>query len=385
MATKDPSKTVIDVMLSKGVLHAEELDFVRASLAPEEYPTQIAGFELIGKIGEGSMGVVYRVRQLSMDRIVALKILSPRLARNQRYVARFQREARAVAKLSHPSIVGGIDVGVYQGYHYFAMELVEGRTVQEIIESDGPLTERRALEITACSADALAHAWDRGLIHRDVKPGNIVITADGKVKITDLGLAKFTLEDDVSLTDTGTTLGTAYYLSPEQARGEPLIDTRSDIYSLGATLYHMLTGQPPYRGTPVSVMTQHVSAPVPDPKVVNPRLSDDVSAIVRMMMAKDRRERYRLPDELATDVRRVLRGQSPLLARSDAQSAALAAAASYEDGAAETVMSQPMTFLGRKVSEAVPGLHIPFAVKSALFAVSVCAVAFFILHCLGLL
>ena len=207
-------------MLSRGMVHEEELDFIRASLAGETYPSEVSGFELLDKIGEGSMGVVYKARQKSLDRVVALKILSPRLARNARYVARFEREARAVAKLNHPNIVGGIDVGVDQGFHYFAMELVEGGTVQALIESGGALREKRALEIALNVAEALQHAWDRGLVHRDVKPGNIVITGDGTVKLTDLGLAKNLLDGELSLTDTGTTLGTAYYLSPEQARGE---------------------------------------------------------------------------------------------------------------------------------------------------------------------
>jgi len=371
-------------MLSKGVVHEEELEFVRASLAPEQYPSQIAGFELIDKIGEGSMGVVYKVRQLSLDRIVALKILSPRLARNQRYVARFQREAKAVAKLGHPNIVGGIDVGVYQGFHYFAMELVEGKTVQQIIEEQGPMPEKRALEICAACADGLAHAWDRGLVHRDIKPGNIVITPSGQVKITDLGLAKFTIEEGIALTDTGTTLGTAYYLSPEQARGEGAIDTRSDIYSLGATLYHMLTGRPPYQGTPVSVMTQHVNAPVPDPKTVKRDLSDDVSAIVAMMMAKDRRDRYRSADELAGDIRRVLGGNRPQLARSDMKVTALADAAQYEEEAdAEAVTPDQIRRLKRQIGWG--GERLPFGAKVVLFVLAVVAAAFVILCCIGVL
>lgn len=385
ISTRDPSKTVIDVMLSKGIVHQDELEFVRSSLTSDSYPTQIAGFELLSKIGEGSMGVVYKVRQLSLDRVVALKILSPRLARNARYVARFQREAKAVARLSHPNIVGGIDVGVHQGYHYFAMELVEGRTVQDMLE-EGPVPEKRAVEICAYAADALAHAWDRGLVHRDIKPGNIVITRDGQVKITDLGLAKFTLEDDISLTDTGTTLGTAYYLSPEQARGERAIDTRSDIYSLGATLFHMLTGQPPYRGTPMGVMTQHVSAPVPDPKATTKDLSEDVCAVIKMMMAKDRRDRYRGPEDLAVDLRRIAEGKKPQLARVDMKVAALADAARFEEEAeAEMVTPEEMRRLKKKIGWSSGRLNIPFAAKAAIFAAGVCLVAALLHYALGLL
>jgi len=318
-------------MLFKGLMRTNELDFVRASLMPEDYPTSIAGFELLEKIGEGAMGVVYKARQTSMDRVVALKILSPRLARSTRYVARFQREAKAAARLSHPHIVTGIDVGEYQGYHYFAMEFVTGRTVQDILDEKGGIPEKRTIEICSQIGDALSHAWDRGLVHRDIKPGNIVIAPDGSAKITDFGLAKYTLDDDVALTDTGTTLGTAYYLSPEQARGESTIDTRSDIYALGASMFHMLTGQPPYQGTPVAVMTQHVSAPLPDPKQFKPELSNEICDVIRMMMAKDRRDRYRTPDELVIDLKRMLAGKKPLLARTDARMAVLTDAARWED------------------------------------------------------
>jgi len=305
-STGEPHEKVLDVLLEKGALEPGDVEFVRAAMLEGEHPSKIAGFELVEKIGEGSMGVVYRARQSSMDRIVALKILSPRLARNPRYVARFTREARSAARLNHPNIVAGIDVGEDQGLHYFAMEYVEGRTVQEIIDAEGAIGEKQAVTVALKVAAALGHAWDRGLVHRDIKPGNIVITAPGQVKITDLGLAKYTREDDVSLTDTGTTVGTAYYISPEQARGEEVVDIRGDIYSLGATLYHMVTGEPPYTGTPVAVMTQHVSAAVPDAKRENPELSENVSTVIQLMMAKDPGERYASPRELIIDLKRIL-------------------------------------------------------------------------------
>ena len=225
----EPDEKVIEVLLEKGSLVPKDVDFVRASMLEGEHPSKLGGFELLEKIGEGAMGIVYRARQASMDRVIALKILSPRLARNPRYVARFTREARSAARLNHPNIVAGIDVGNDQGFHYFAMEFVEGRTVQETIDEEGTFGEKQAIMVALKVAAALGHAWDRGLVHRDIKPGNIVLTGDGQVKITDLGLAKYTLEDDISLTDTGTTVGTANYISPEQARGEEIIDTRSDI------------------------------------------------------------------------------------------------------------------------------------------------------------
>jgi len=381
----DPAKTVVDVMLSKGLLRSDEIDFLRASMLSEDYPTNIGGFELVEKIGEGSMGVVYKARQSSMDRVVAVKILSPRLARNARYVARFQREAKAAARLNHPHIVSGIDVGEHQGYHYFAMELVKGRTVQEILEEKGFIPEKRAIEIAVQIADALSHAWDKGLVHRDIKPGNVVIQPDGVAKITDFGLAKYTQEDDISLTDTGTTLGTAYYLSPEQARGESAIDTRSDIYALGATLYHMITGQPPYHGTPVAVMTQHVSGPVPDPKLVKPELSENVCDVIKMMMAKDRRDRYRTPDEVVLDLRRMLEGKKPLLARTDSRIAVLADAAKWEDSTRPDATHQT-DFLhlgGRKGWR--PKHRIPLSFKILVIALACLTMLFSILYIIEVL
>jgi serine/threonine-protein kinase len=332
-------RTVIDVILVKEMMTPEELNFVRGAVLGREHPTRIGGFELLTKIGEGSMGVVYRARQTSMDRIVALKILSPQLARSPKYVARFMREARSAARLNHPNIVTGIDVGEDQGYYFFAMEFVEGRTVQRILDEEGRIAEKQAIAVAIEVARALVHAWDRGLVHRDIKPANIVITKSDAIKITDLGLAKYTREDDVSLTDTGTTVGTAYYISPEQARGDEIIDIRSDIYSLGVTLYHMVTGEPPYTGTPVSVMTQHVSAEVPDPKAANREISDAISDIIRMMLSKDPRERYASPNDLINDLTRVLEGKPPLLARSDAALSALSDAAQWEEEAEPQIVT----------------------------------------------
>ncbi len=339
-ATEGPGRTVIDVILAKGMMKPEELNFVRGTILGTAHLTKIGGFELVDKIGEGSMGVVYRARQASMDRMVALKILSPQLARSPKYVARFVREARSAARLNHPNIVTGIDVGEDQGYYYFAMEFVEGQTVQQILEQQGHLEEKQAITVAIEVAKALAHAWDRGLVHRDIKPANIVITKDDSIKITDLGLAKYTREDDVSLTDTGTTVGTAYYISPEQARGGEVVDIRSDIYSLGASLYHMVTGDPPYTGTPVSVMTQHVSAEIPDPKVANRELSEGLSQIILMMMSKSPRERYASPNDLVTDLKRVLEGKLPLLARSDASLTVLADAAEWEEEAEPQIVTR---------------------------------------------
>lgn len=386
LAQTDPARTVIDVILSQGLMGPEEVNFVKDSIFFGEHPSQIGGFELIEKIGEGAMGVVYKARQASMDRIVALKILSPRLARSPRYVARFTREARVVAHLNHPGIVAGIDVGEDQGYHYFAMEFVEGHTVQEILDEKKTIPEKRAIVIAIKVAEALGHAWDRGLVHRDVKPANIVITKGGRVKIADLGLAKYTQKDDVSLTDTGTTVGTAYYISPEQARGDDEIDIRTDIYSLGATLYHMVTGEPPYKGTPVSVMTQHVSANVPDARARCTDVSEGLSDIIAMMMAKVPCERYRSPSELIIDLKRVLEGKPPLLIRTDAGITLLSDAAKWEDEAkAEAVTPEEMQRLKRDIGWGHRGARMSVAFTIMVVILALLAMAFSILYYLKIL
>ncbi len=376
----EPQASVLDILLQKGALEPRDIDFVRASMLEGEHPSKIGGFELLEKIGEGSMGVVYKARQSSMDRLVAFKVLSPRLARNPRYVARFTREARSAARLNHPNIVGGIDVGQDQGFHYFAMEYIDGKTVQDLIDAEGALSERRAVRIAGKVASALEHAWDRGLIHRDIKPGNIVITSKGQVKITDLGLAKYTAEDNLALTDTGTTVGTANYISPEQAHGEEFIDIRSDIYSLGATLFHMVTGKPPYTGTPVSVMTQHASADVPDPKTINPDLSDSIAIVIQLMMQKAPGDRYASPRELILDLARLSEGKEPLLARSDAGLAALKDAAEWEDKAQpQMVTRDEMARLKRRIGWGrTPSMALQMVALAA--AVALLALVFMIVY-----
>ena len=266
-----------------------------------EHRLNIGGFELISKVGQGGMGTVYKARQISMDRIVALKVLPRRLAGDKSYVQRFVREARAAAKLNHPNIVQGIDVGKSGGYYYFAMEYIDGETAADKVRRAGPLDEEEAIDICLQAARALAHAHSRAnIIHRDVKPQNILLNERGTAKLADLGLARHTEHDDASLTSAGTTLGTPDYISPEQIRGDADLDGRCDIYSLGATLYHLLVGRPPYPGGSSSVvMAKHLTESVPDPTAERPGLSPDTAAIVRHAMQKDRAKRYQTADAMA--------------------------------------------------------------------------------------
>ena len=242
----------------------------------------VGGFEVLSEIGRGAMGAVFKARQVSVDRVVALKILPPRLAKNSNFINRFLREARSVAHLNHPNIVQAIDAGHAEPYFYFAMEYVDGPTADELLQSEGPLPERRALEIARDVARALQHAHEADIVHRDVKPDNILIGSDGAVKLADLGLARETVELDSRLTQTGMAVGTPDYISPEQARGETELDGRTDVYSLGATLYTLLAGAPPYDGeSPVEIMYKHLHEPLPDLRDVNPNVSVAASAIVQ--------------------------------------------------------------------------------------------------------
>jgi len=288
--------------------------------------TRIGGFELLERLGQGGMGTVYRARQVSMDRVVALKILPPKLAKDKAFVQRFIREARAAASLQHPNIVQGIDVGVADGYYYFAMELVDGPTIKQLIQRDGKLEEKRALEIVRGIALALGHAHEQGIIHRDVKPENLMLTAKGEPKLADLGLAR-RVEDAGSVTLEGTALGTPYYMAPEQVRGLPDIDTRADIYALGATLFHMVTGAVPFDGPSASaIMTRQVTDPPPSARTANPNLSRACDELIQRMMAKDPADRPQTPAELLSDIDDALAGRVHLRPSPRTKTRALAGA-----------------------------------------------------------
>ena len=267
----------------------------------------IEGYDLLEKLGSGGMGAVWHARQKGLDRDVALKILPPGIAGDPEFVQRFITEARAVAQLDHENIVQGIDVGESAGYFYFAMEYLDGPSVKELVEHGGPLPEKKALEIAEGVARGLAHAHAAGIIHRDVKPDNIVLTGSGQPKLADLGLAKRT--EDASITVPGVTMGTPYYMSPEQAEGQRDIDGRSDIYSLGATLFFMLTGSPPFEGkTPAEVMSKHLEEQIDPVKDLRRDVSPGASRLVAWLMEKKREERPRSAEEVVTEIERILAG-----------------------------------------------------------------------------
>jgi len=267
-------------------------------------------YEILDRVGAGAMGTVFKARQKRLSRIVALKVLRPSLARDTRYVDRLRREARIVAALNHPHIVSGYDLGEEGGYHFFVMEFVEGKSLKGLLAEWGMFAEARVLEVGIQVARALDHAFQRGVIHRDVKPGNILIDEQGNVKLTDMGLAKGPA--DLTLTRDGATVGTPQYISPEQARNPQDVDVRSDLYSLGATLYHMATGQPPFKGdTMAAVITKVLHEVPPAPRDLNPGLSEGLSLVIRKLLAKNLALRYQTPRELLDDLERVQKAMPP--------------------------------------------------------------------------
>jgi serine/threonine-protein kinase len=285
---------------------------------------EIPGYELLEQLGKGSMGTVFKARQLSMNRLVAIKKLHPSLAANPTFLTRLTREAHLAAKLSHNNIVQAIDVGCAGHIHYFVMEYVSGTTLRDALEAGKVYAEREALEIVLQMARALQHAHRRGLIHRDIKPANIVITREGVAKLADLGMARDTADRALARAEKGVTIGTPFYMAPEQILGQEDIDVRADIYSLGATLYHMVTGQPPFPEKGVeNVLQAHLEQELTPPDHLNRQLSSGLGEVVEIMMLKDPNQRYRNPDDLIGDLECLLRGEPPKLARQRIEEATL--------------------------------------------------------------
>ncbi|EOR72811.1 serine/threonine protein kinase [Thermobifida fusca TM51] len=271
------------------------------------------------------MAEVFRARDLRLDRLVAVKTLRSDLARDPTFQARFRREAQSAASLNHPSIIAVYDTGedVIDGVPipYIVMEYVDGRTLKELLEDNRRLLPERTLEITDGILRALAAAHARGIVHRDIKPANVMLTRQAEVKVMDFGIARAMNDAQATMTQTSQVIGTAQYLSPEQARGER-VDVRSDIYSTGCVLYELLTGRPPFVGdSPVSIAYQHVrEEPIP-PTELDPEIPEWIEAIVLRAMAKDREQRYQTAEEMRADIQRGLQGM-PTAASTMALSAA---------------------------------------------------------------
>jgi len=269
-------------------------------------------YELDGIVGRGGMAEVFRARDIRLDRIVGVKTLRDDLARDQTFQARFRREAQSAASLNHPSIVAVYDTGEDMvgslPVPYIVMEFVDGRTLRDLLRDDRRLLPERAAEITDGVLRALDYSHRNGIVHRDIKPGNVMLTRSGDVKVMDFGIARAVSDSQLTMTQTAQVIGTAQYLSPEQARGER-VDARSDLYSTGCLLYELLTGRPPFTGdSPVAIAYQHVKEDPLPPSQVDPEVPPWADAIVLKAMRKDPADRYQSAGEMRNDIQRALSG-----------------------------------------------------------------------------
>ncbi|MCU1685643.1 MAG: serine/threonine protein kinase [Amycolatopsis sp.] len=272
-------------------------------------------YELGDTLGYGGMSEVHHGHDVRLGREVAIKILRADLARDPQFQERFRREAQNAAALNHPAIVAVYDTGEAQTevgpLPYIVMEYVEGRTLRDIVKTEGPMSQKRAMEVMADVCAALDFSHRHGIIHRDVKPANVMITKNGAVKVMDFGIARALHDGQAAMTQTAAVIGTAQYLSPEQARGEQ-VDARSDVYAAGCVLYELITGEPPFTGdSPVAVAYQHVREDPHPPSTVNPAVSPELDAVVLKALAKGPANRYQSSAEMRSDLVRTLSGQRP--------------------------------------------------------------------------
>ena len=333
---EDPNqRSLTHALVRNEYVTKRQIARLRQIIEAERSDQKIPGYKVVGKVGAGAMATVFKARQLSLDRTVAIKILPKKFSSNPQFIERFYAEGRAAAQLNHPNIVQAFDVGKSGEYHFFVMEYVEGRTVYDDIVKHKRFAEPEAIEIIIQVAEALLHAHERGLIHRDVKPKNIMIAREGVAKLADMGLARAISDKEAAEAEAGKAFGTPYYISPEQIRGEKVVGPPADIYSLGATLYHMVTGSVPFEGkNPSAVMHKHLKAELVAPDHVNPKLGAGISEVIEMMMAKRPQDRYQSCKDLLVDLRAVKAGEMPPLAHKGFAEADLAGLAEAEASAA---------------------------------------------------
>jgi serine/threonine protein kinase len=304
-AQGEPSVNLLDYMLSEGVLDQKAYDALekacsRSARDRENSLYQIPGFQTIRKIGSGALGDVILARQVSMKRLVAIKILNENWFEDEEFKNRFLLEARVLGRLSHQNLVQVYDVGLKGKSYYFSMEYVDGPTVERLIQEEGHLDQLKALDLTIQTAKAIDYISKYEIVHRDVKPANIMLNENGVVKLGDFGFLHSKHEDKVE--NDGVVLGTPDYISPEQACGKS-VDFRSDIYSLGVTLYQMLTGTLPYEGSASAVMEKHLTAALPERRPIDgQKISPHIYNLICKMMAKNPSDRYESTEELIDDL-----------------------------------------------------------------------------------
>ena len=271
-------------------------------------------YRVLNRIGSGGMADVWCADDTQLGRKVALKLLHPRFAADDEFVERFRREASSAAGLQHPNVVGIFDRGEWDGNYYIAMEYLPGRSLKQLVRDHGALDPALAVSLVVQVLKAARFAHRRGIVHRDIKPHNVIVDEEGRAKVTDFGIARAGASD---MTETGSIMGTAQYLSPEQAQGKP-VDARSDLYSIGVLLYELLTGRVPFDGdSPVTIALKHVSEdPVP-PGQLNPAVSPALDAVVMRAMAKDPAQRFQDADAFAAALQHAMAGdgQAPPPAR----------------------------------------------------------------------
>jgi serine/threonine-protein kinase len=318
----EPIMPIEKLLVEKGYLTEDQLRAVNTAMTrlqkDEERgdPVRIGGYDITGKLGEGGLGTVYKARQISMSRDVALKVLHKKWLADEEFKKRFLLEARLAGRLSHQNLIQVYDVGRDRGLYYFSMEFVDGETLDDMIDREGSLHIPRAMDVTLQVLRAVTYIKRFDIVHRDIKPSNVMINRSGLVKLGDFGFVKSKIDHAISTE--GEVLGTPDYISPEQAMGLENIDWRSDQYSLGCSLYHMLTGKPPYEGSGSAVMRQHIKADLPDPRIYNTKLVESVVQLMEKMLAKDPNDRYQTTQELFEDLELIKMGQDPAAQRLDA-------------------------------------------------------------------
>lgn len=337
-----PRRRLREILLERGLLNTDEAIALSMPQQSASSPDRFGPYIAESVIAEGGMGIVYKAKHVLTGQYAAIKILPDSMARSKDLLVRFRREAEINSKMNHPNIVRTVGMGEARGKKYIAMEYVEGQDLGRILSKEGLLKEHEALNIIHAVATALAHAHELGLVHRDVKPSNILLAKDGTVKLTDFGLVKDTDPNVTAQTQTGQVLGTPNYISPEQARGDAVVDHRSDIYSLGATLYHMVTGQPPFISkSPVGLLTMHLHDNPTPPYLVNPQVSNPCARIIDKMLQKKPEDRYQSPSNLVEDIELVISGEEPAFAA--------AAEPAHKSSGMKASESQPYLRIGLRV------------------------------------